>query len=576
MIPVSSPEPLIDPLTQPRDPFLDACTDVTLVLDPNGRVRSAQATGLTGGVESVAQILTGMPLSALVGSHFADLVEPARRQMVARALSRLRLGERLPPISLRLLSSHGASPPLVLSGARLPATEGDFHLALTQAPRLGALNRTTHPRDPDTGLLDRDAFIAAAATHLAAISATGAPAWLTLIDLGQLAEARTYLTPDSIGKVTLEIGAYVQALSAGGDAAGVVGHDRIALLHGSGIDASTVSQDIQLLLARSWREGKPGRPLILSLSPPASAPGREAAAAVDTALKTVLSRLDAAVPLTRTASVETLAPGTAEESGRVASAVDPRAVESGRQLRTFGRYVMRTDYTLVFQPILDLESRQVHHVEALARFTDGTETATLIGFAEEIGMVEEFDLDVVRQILETLTHSPESRLKVAANLSGYSMQSSNFLAALLQLLERYPVAADRLLFEVTETNRIDRLSEVNGSVQALRRRGHKVCLDDFGAGSAAFHYLRALDIDMVKIDGLYTGSMPASPRDRAIVRAIAGICDELGIRAVAEKVETEEQLTLLLAAGVRSGQGYLFSRPQEKPERFWSHPETVA
>jgi EAL domain-containing protein (putative c-di-GMP-specific phosphodiesterase class I) len=576
LIPVSRPEPQIDPLTQPRDPFLDACTDVTLVLDPNGRVRSAQATGLTGGVESVAQILTGMPLSALVGSHFADLVEPARRQMVARALSRLRLGERLPPISLRLLSSHGASPPLVLSGARLPATEGDFHLALTQAPRLGALNRTTHPRDPDTGLLDRDAFVAAAATHLAAISATGAPAWLTLIDLGQLAEARTYLTPDSIGKVTLEIGAYVQALSAGGDAAGVVGHDRIALLHSSGIDAATVSQDIQLLLSRSWREGKPGRPLILSLSPPASAPGREAAAAVDAALKTVLSRLDAAVPLTRTASVETLAPGTAEEGGHAAGTVDPRAVESGRQLRTFGRYVMRTDYTLVFQPILDLESRRVHHVEALARFTDGTETATLIGFAEEIGMVEEFDLDVVRQILEMLTHSAESRLKVAANLSGYSMQSSNFLAALLQLLERYPVAADRLLFEVTETNRIDRLSEVNGSVQALRRRGHKVCLDDFGAGAAAFHYLRALDIDMVKIDGLYTGSMPASPRDRAIVRAIAGICDELGIRAVAEKVETEEQLTLLLAAGVRSGQGYLFSRPQEKPERFWSHPETVA
>ncbi|WP_445681356.1 EAL domain-containing protein [Radicibacter daui] len=574
---MSSPEPMVDPLTQPRDPFLDACTDVTLVLDPNGRVRSAQATGLTGGVESVAQILTGMPLSAIVGSHFADLVEPSRRQMVARALSRLRLGERLPPISLRLLSSHGASPPLVLSGARLPATEGDFHLALTQAPRLGALNRTTHPRDPDTGLLDRDAFVAAAATHLAAISATGAPAWLTLIDLGQLAEARTYLTPDSIGKVTLEIGAYVQALSAGGDAAGVVGHDRIALLHGAGIDGATVSQDIQGLLARSWRDGKPGRPLILSLSPPASAPGREAVGAVDTALKTVLSRLDAAIPLTRAASVETLGPGTAEEAVRPnAAPTDPRTVESGRQLRTFGRYVMRTDYTLVFQPIVDMESRQVHHVEALARFTDGTETATLIGFAEEIGMVEEFDLDVVRQILETLARSPESRLKIAANISGYSMQSGNFLAALLQLLDRHPVGADRLLFEVTETNRIDRLSEVNGSVQALRRRGHKVCLDDFGAGSAAFHYLRALEVDMVKIDGLYTDAMPASPRDRAIVRAIAGMCDELGIRAVAEKVETEEQLTLLLKAGVRSGQGYLFSHPQEKPERYWSHPETVA
>jgi EAL domain-containing protein (putative c-di-GMP-specific phosphodiesterase class I) len=97
----------------------------------------------------------------------------------------------------------------------------------------------------------------------------------------------------------------------------------------------------------------------------------------------------------------------------------------------------------------------------------------------------------------------------------------------------------------------------------LRDAGHKVCLDDFGAGASAFQYLRALDVDVVKIDGIYVRDALKMGKGKSFLKAMAGLCNDLGIVTVAEMIENANAVTFLRACGVAYGQGYLFGRPSE-------------
>ena len=105
---------------------------------------------------------------------------------------------------------------------------------------------------------------------------------------------------------------------------------------------------------------------------------------------------------------------------------------------------------------------------------------------------------------------------------------------------------------------------MNEYLQALRKRKHEVCLDDFGAGAASFQYLNALDIDCVKIDGKYIRDALNSSRDEAMVRNLVRMCKDLGVSTVAEMVETEEQCQYLTKIGVDKAQGWLFGKPDKK------------
>jgi EAL domain-containing protein (putative c-di-GMP-specific phosphodiesterase class I) len=139
------------------------------------------------------------------------------------------------------------------------------------------------------------------------------------------------------------------------------------------------------------------------------------------------------------------------------------------------------------------------------------------------------------------------------------------MRSLLALLEKSRVPASKLLFEITESAQIVDLETVRRFVVELRRLGHSVCLDDFGAGAASFSYLQALPVDYVKIDGAYVGRLCESPRDRAIIKGMTSMCRDLGIHTIAEMIEREAQLDALLELGVELGQGYLFGQPQHRP-----------
>jgi EAL domain-containing protein (putative c-di-GMP-specific phosphodiesterase class I) len=216
-------------------------------------------------------------------------------------------------------------------------------------------------------------------------------------------------------------------------------------------------------------------------------------------------------------------------------------------------------FTMAFQPIIRMDDRQPHHYEALIRLGPDLPPGEAISFAERIGLIEAFDLAILDRVTDVLRRRPEAR--VAVNLSGRSLESPAFAASLEGALSRHSALAGRLLFEVTETAEIRKLAQVNSVVQRLRQSGFHVCLDDFGSGANSFHYLRAFAVDMVKIDGVYIRDALKEPTDRAFLRAMVGLCRDLGIATVAEMIETEEQAKLIAELGVTYGQGYLFGRP---------------
>ncbi|HVJ32851.1 MAG TPA: EAL domain-containing protein [Terriglobia bacterium] len=146
-------------------------------------------------------------------------------------------------------------------------------------------------------------------------------------------------------------------------------------------------------------------------------------------------------------------------------------------------------------------------------------------------------------------------------MSARSLLNEQFMRMFDETAANQPRGRQQLIIEITESTKIDDLDRAAPVVAHLRRMGHLVCLDDFGAGSASLQYLQALDVDYVKIDGRYIGGLAETPKQRAIVLGILRTCSELKVATVAEMVETRERHQLLLEYGVDYGQGWYYGRP---------------
>lgn len=224
--------------------------------------------------------------------------------------------------------------------------------------------------------------------------------------------------------------------------------------------------------------------------------------------------------------------------------------------------VTNDDVELNFQPIVDLKTGRAHHYEVLSRLKDGQSPFDLVCFAEQVGLIADFDLMVCRRVVAMLDAREERTIPLAINLSARSMESRAFAQALIALLGRFPKMRGQLMFELTESAAITDPEPVAALIKALRMRTYKVCLDDFGSGAAAFHYLRAFSFDYVKIDGMYIRSN--GRRDHAILKGMAALCQELGVISVAEMIESKAQAERLQRLGINLGQGYFFGRPMPK------------
>jgi len=213
------------------------------------------------------------------------------------------------------------------------------------------------------------------------------------------------------------------------------------------------------------------------------------------------------------------------------------------------------------QPVVETRSGAVSHYEVLARFNGEDSPVSLIAAAEKSGQIAHLDYIMISAAAAQLEANPDPEFRLAVNISGESLQRLEVIRELCAVISGHTFHRSRLIVEVTESAHIHDIETAARAVSTLRSSGISVSLDDFGAGSASFGYLRALDVDGLKFDGSFLQTSEVNLRGVALMRNVARMCAELGITSVGERIETESDRALLLEAGVKYAQGYFYGRP---------------
>lgn len=188
-----------------------------------------------------------------------------------------------------------------------------------------------------------------------------------------------------------------------------------------------------------------------------------------------------------------------------------------------------------------------------------------IPLAEETGLIVEIGNWVLEQAciqLERWAKNAETReLTLSINVSAHQFRRTEFVNEVREIIGRHEVAANRLIFELTESVLLDHMGEVIDRMYQLKELGIGFSLDDFGTGFSSLSYLKRLPLDQIKIDQSFVHDVPSDPNDAAIVRAIVAMTRTLELQVIAEGVETDEQKTFLINHGCERFQGHLFSKP---------------
>ncbi|RYE09586.1 MAG: EAL domain-containing protein [Hyphomicrobiales bacterium] len=219
------------------------------------------------------------------------------------------------------------------------------------------------------------------------------------------------------------------------------------------------------------------------------------------------------------------------------------------------------------------------HVEILLRLVDDTGAlvppGSFIPAAERFGLMPQLDRWVVRRAFALLARQQRQEGRAlpamcAINLSGTTINDASFLPFVREQFAQSGIAPAAICFEITETSAIANLDAAGRFMTALREMGASFALDDFGAGMASFGYLKKLAVDYLKIDGSFVRDMLSDRQDRAMVEMINHIGHMMGIRTIAEFVESPEILAALATIGVDYAQGYAIGRPEPfEPALLW-------
>jgi diguanylate cyclase (GGDEF)-like protein/PAS domain S-box-containing protein len=220
-----------------------------------------------------------------------------------------------------------------------------------------------------------------------------------------------------------------------------------------------------------------------------------------------------------------------------------------------------------FQPVVELESGRIVGAEALARWRkpDGSlvPPGAFIPVAEQTSLITDIDLTVLLQACaRTREWSLEGlgEMRVSCNISARHFQRGDLLDEVGRALQESGLPPKQLTLEVTETVYMENIDQARSILESLRELGVACALDDFGTGYSSLSYVRSLHFDVLKIDRSFVKNLPDESA-LALVRAMLGIAESLGIVPLGEGVETVEQRALLNKLGCRLGQGYLFAPP---------------
>ncbi len=276
--------------------------------------------------------------------------------------------------------------------------------------------------------------------------------------------------------------------------------------------------------------------------------------------ETLLKNADAAMYRAKSEGRNTYQMSTRELSR---STQERMTVESGLHLA-----LEAGEFTLVYQPQLDVETMDVVGMEALLRWRHPQRGIILpdefISVAEERGLILPIGDWVLRQACLDARRFHDrgmTNFRVAVNLSARQFRDPSLASSVECALRDSGIPAETLELEITESMAMENVQLTMATLEGFRRAGVTIAIDDFGTGHSSLSYLKRFPVDALKIDRSFVSDLPDKFEDAAIVSAVIQLANGLGMRVVAEGVETSEQLEFLRDAGCREVQGFYFSYP---------------
>lgn len=242
----------------------------------------------------------------------------------------------------------------------------------------------------------------------------------------------------------------------------------------------------------------------------------------------------------------------------------------------FGRYellqdlreaILNNEIRAYFQPKVNLKDNKLIGFEALARWThkNGSNIPPdqFISLAESSGLIDKLDQQMLIQSCQAINTLKNIGIHVpiSVNVAGNEIIRPNYFENFKRLLEEEGVSNEMIELEITESQIIEEKSNINKHLTALKTLGVNVNIDDFGTGYSSLAYLSTLSVSTLKIDHSFVWRMEESEKDWEILKMIIELGDSLGLRVIAEGIETEQQKIHLQALGCEDGQGYLFAKP---------------
>jgi EAL domain-containing protein (putative c-di-GMP-specific phosphodiesterase class I) len=504
----------------------------------------------------------GRSSDALVGTPFRDLVAPPDVPKVGETLKKILNTGRIQEEFIRVLGPDKSWLYVALSAYCLGGNDDNLFVALRKSSAIAARAALAEAA-VHGGLFDSGSFADVAAHRIKTLQDRGEEARVTVVSLPAIDEIQTRIDVQQQNNLDRAVGEYLQSHSVGGDTAAKLSNGLFSLLRNSETPIAEIVGQLEEITKRMDPTGQG------SSVEAATVPITEAA---------TFSEQDLVKGLGYMMTKFSDSVSTGVGLGDLASSMSTLINEAANKVTEFKQIIALSEFYVALQPIIHIYTGEIHHYEALCRFDakPGESPFKYITFAEETGLIHEFDLAMAQKVIAWLSKHQRSsdKYRVAVNVSGFSISQPAYLDSLTRLLDDNAWTKGKLMFEITESSRMSDLDSANSFIQALRQKGYHICLDDFGAGAASFQYLSVLDVDVVKLDGSAIKNAQRAPKGRAFLTALTELCRRMTVETVAEMVDTVEALDFCRDCGCNYVQGYLFGKPSREVKDFTPLPQS--
>jgi len=241
-------------------------------------------------------------------------------------------------------------------------------------------------------------------------------------------------------------------------------------------------------------------------------------------------------------------------------------------LEHFERAIKDREFEVYYQPKVETATGRVQSGEALVRWNFQRNGFMMpdafIGLFETNGLITKLDFYVLDQVCQSLQEAKEQQLliPVSVNFSQVHLLDVDFVQKLLGILQRYDLSPEWIEIEITETAFFENVDNMIQMIQSLHEAGFSVAMDDFGSGFSSLNFLRALPIDVMKIDKLFFKNFEDDENSRLLIMDILSMARHLGLKTVAEGIEKSGQAEFLRNHHCDMIQGYYYYKPLRKNE----------